>query len=182
MEFVHIEGTDNYYVNALGEVKGKSGKVLKPQFNNVTGYYQVNLRNDKKQLTKTIHRIVAETLLEPVEGKTHVNHIDGDKSNNRLDNLEWCNRSENQLHAYRTGLISKEGVASRGVKAGMGARNNLGKRVKLVHKDGHTHEFDSVRHAAKQLGLDYRTLSRVVNKKKYFNTIQGYTAEFIERG
>lgn len=182
MGFVPIEGAEGYFVNELGEVLGKQGKLLKIFCNPRTGYYDVRVRRNGKQWTRTVHRIVAENLLPRVEGKTHVNHIDGDKSNNHLSNLEWCTRSENQLHAYRTGLISKEGIASRGIKAGIGARNNLGKRIKLIHKDGHTHEFDSVRHAAKQLGLDYRTLSRVTNKKKHFHTIQGYSVEVVERG
>jgi hypothetical protein len=52
-----------------------------------------------------IHRIVAETFLENINNKSCINHINGDKTDNRVNNLEWCTQSENMLHAYKTKLI-----------------------------------------------------------------------------
>lgn len=51
-----------------------------------------------------VHRLVALAFLPQIKGKTQVNHIDGRKDNNKVDNLEWCNNSENQKHAYKIGL------------------------------------------------------------------------------
>lgn len=52
----------------------------------------------------SIHRLVAETYISNPENKEHVNHIDGNRHNNAVQNLEWCTRSENVNHAYLTGL------------------------------------------------------------------------------
>lgn len=71
------------------------------------GYVATNLTKNGKQKLTYIHRIVATSFLPIEEGKIEVNHIDGVKSNNCLNNLEWCTPGENQKHAYRTGLKKK---------------------------------------------------------------------------
>lgn len=68
--------------------------------------YHVELWKDNKRTVKMIHRLVAETFIPNPDGKPQVNHKDGNRDNNRVDNLEWCTCSENSLHAYRTGLSS----------------------------------------------------------------------------
>lgn len=78
--------------------------VLKPQKNR-NGYYCVNLVDGKKtNKLCTIHRLVANAFIPNNENKPQVNHIDGDKSNNRVSNLEWCTAKENNEHAIKTGL------------------------------------------------------------------------------
>lgn len=69
------------------------------------GYQRVYL-NDKNGKTHfvPIHRLVALAFIENPENKPQVNHIDGNKQNNHISNLEWCTNSENQLHAYKLGL------------------------------------------------------------------------------
>ena len=67
-------------------------------------YYTVNLYS-KKQATLLIHRLVAKAFIPNPENKREVNHIDGNKLNNRLENLEWCTMQENMEHAGRTGLM-----------------------------------------------------------------------------
>lgn len=71
-------------------------------------YPLVNLSSNGVFMTKTIHRLVAEAFIQKEEGKEYVNHIDGDKSNNRVENLEWCTASENTKHAIESGLSTKE--------------------------------------------------------------------------
>lgn len=82
------------------------GKVLK-QGTNHKGYPIVYLSKDGKQKTITVHRLVALTFIENPLNLPQVNHIDGDKTNNQVDNLEWCNNSYNQIHAHKTGLFPK---------------------------------------------------------------------------
>ena len=74
---------------------------------NSKGYMVINLTSDDKNIKKTnvlIHRIVAEAFIPNPNNYPYVNHKDGNKSNNKVDNLEWCNNSMNQLHAFENGL------------------------------------------------------------------------------
>lgn len=73
-----------------------------------TGYCFVALRkNNKNKYQQYIHRLVAIAFIPNPENKKTVNHIDGDKSNNYVNNLEWNTCSENTLHAFKTGLMKK---------------------------------------------------------------------------
>ena len=71
------------------------------------GYLDVMLCKDGKMLKCKVHRLVATTFLENTDDKRTVNHIDGNKINNRVDNLEWATDSEQQKHAVTIGLRPK---------------------------------------------------------------------------
>lgn len=68
------------------------------------GYYKTSLRKVGIHKTPTLHRLVAIAFLEKPEDKNQVNHINGNKLDNRVENLEWCNNSENIQHAFDIGL------------------------------------------------------------------------------
>ena len=78
------------------------GKILKLKYHN--GYQMVNLLKNKELFVACVHRLVLETFVPPVEGKTWCNHKNGIKSDNRAENLEWCTPSENNQHATEMGL------------------------------------------------------------------------------
>lgn len=106
-QWKEIKGFPKYQISTLGNIKSltkkKKGGLLVPQINQ-KGYYSVLLYKDGKPNSKKIHRLVAETFIPNVENKEQVNHIDGNKLNNNINNLEWCTNSENQIHAYKNKL------------------------------------------------------------------------------
>lgn len=82
-------------------------------------YLHVNLFYDKgKSVTWDIQRLVAIAFIPNPENKAEVNHIDGDKSNNRVDNLEWNTSKENKEHGFRIGLYANERMGGYRIKAG----------------------------------------------------------------
>lgn len=72
---------------------------------NKDGYFRCNLKNEGKRYDFTIHRLVAIAFLEKPKDKDIINHINGIKTDNRVENLEWCNESENSIHAVKKRLI-----------------------------------------------------------------------------
>jgi hypothetical protein len=114
-EWKDIDDFDGYEVSNFGNVRGKdrlkkgrhglrltNGQPMKQVFNK-KGYPEVRFRKEGTH-TKLVHRLVAKAFVSNHDNKSQVNHIDGNKLNNRADNLEWVNNSENQLHAYKLGL------------------------------------------------------------------------------
>lgn len=93
-----IKGYEGLYkVSNLGRVKNSSNKYKKYNINN-KGYCLLSLYRDSKEKHFLIHRLVAEAFIPKVENKNQINHKDGNKENNRVDNLEWCNQKENYNH------------------------------------------------------------------------------------
>lgn len=94
-KFCGITGYSDYKINRRGKILGKNGRPLKQQVNE-KGYYYVCLYKDGKQKAFKVHRLVASTfLLKGARGRNCVNHINGDKANNTIQNLEWVTQREN---------------------------------------------------------------------------------------
>ena len=99
----------NYEVNDLGNVRNtKTGHNMK-WVDNGKGYQSVKLYNEHtpKGRMCLVHRLVLSTF-NPVGSMYDVNHIDGNKSNNSLSNLEWVTKSQNTIHAHQTGLFKNK--------------------------------------------------------------------------
>lgn len=93
--------------NATRLVKGK----LKKLFISKTGYYITTLSKENKLMTFTVHQLVGLAFIPGFTKGTHLNHIDGIKTNNNVLNLEITNPSHNGMHANRLGLVPKVGVS-----------------------------------------------------------------------
>ena len=90
-----------YYAQEDGQIiSAYSGKSLKSYIAK-NGYAHLDLRKNKKARTFSVHRIIAESFIPNPENKAEVNHKNGIKSDNRVENLEWVSRSENLLHRSR---------------------------------------------------------------------------------
>ena len=101
-----IKGYPDYDISNFGEIssnKFNKRKRLKPGKNN-SGYYQVVLSKNKITKTFLLHRLVAENFIENKDNKLTVNHLDANKLNNQVTNLQWATYSENIQHAYNAGL------------------------------------------------------------------------------
>lgn len=166
-----------YQVSNLGRVRsldrdiifdnGKSktakmrlnGKVLSIT-RQTQGYSQVGLSKHNLRKSYRLNRLVANAFIPNPENKPEVNHIDGDKKNNRVDNLEWVTGKENIQHAIKTGLVD---------------RRNRRKAVLQIDMEGKiVAEFDSIKSAAKNTGIQNGTICAVCKGYKHAHTAGGF--------
>lgn len=108
--YTNVVGYEGLYcVSNDGDVKSVHAYLRKPtasvnttlkQYKNRYGYMYVVLYKDGKRKIRTIHQLVAQAFIPNPENKPQVNHINGDKTDNRVENLEWVTASENKLHSY----------------------------------------------------------------------------------
>ena len=157
-EWRDIEGfEDHYQVSNLGNVRNiksrlsKSEKVYKPQLLK-TGYMAVNLWQDGTYNFRRVHRLVAQAFIPNPEGKPFINHIDGDKTNNRADNLEWVTKEENERHARETGLHDED-MKRRRIPV-----------IAINDVTGQIERFDSMLEASKALSIGQGNISKAIKR------------------
>lgn len=94
-----------YFITNKGRVVNSvTNKILKPKIT-ANGYWQITFQINGKRYEERVHRILAKSFIPNPDNKPHVNHIDGDKLNYSLDNLEWVTPKENAIHASENGLL-----------------------------------------------------------------------------
>ncbi|QBO37434.1 HNH endonuclease [Periweissella cryptocerci] len=159
-----------YEVSNLGRIKSPEGKITESRFHgerrwkeriikqktDKKGYKRVSLYKDKTQHTFLVHRIVAKTFLgTSPKGKEIINHIDGNPSNNVVDNLEWIDYVGNLRHAFENGLNKSE------------------KQIVLVNVQTNIATvFRNMRLASEFLGKNHGYISAALNRKQA--EIEGY--------
>lgn len=159
-----------YQVSNLGRVKSlpkydRLGRFhpekIKSQVDNGNGYIVVNLKHNGKQKMRTVHSLVAEAFIPNPNNYSEINHIDGNKSNNELQNLEFCTRSFNVIHAIKLGLHS-----------------NFGERKVLCVETGVI--FNSITSAEQWVGVKGSRISNVCQQKRGAKTCGGYHWRYVD--
>lgn len=132
-------------------------RLLKVQFNRRTGYKFHQLYLEKKMYNRNIHILVADAFLKSEEGKHLINHKDGNKHNNRVDNLERCTNEYNHEHATKTGLKAK------GVEIGTSKlTDQLVSAIKCLCNQGISHG-----QIAKAFGVSRSSISLIHEEKTW---------------
>ena len=147
------------------------------------GYLRVRLFcEDGKRRTFKVHRLVAEAFIENPKNKLYVNHKDGDKTNNIIENLEWVTASENVKHAYEIGLNEKKRELCRAMGA-MYAKNICGTNKTSVIAfritDGTTIIYESQKQASLALSIPQGNINKVLKGKR--KSAKGYRFEYNRR-
>lgn len=131
-----IENYSNYLVSDDGRIFNKRGGEIKQRLNRC-GYPTIYLWKNNKGTCYCVHRRVAIAFLPNPENKPCVNHKDGNKANNNLDNLEWCTYSENLRHAIDTGLF----VPRRGEEKGGNISDATVHEICEMMQDGYRNNY-----------------------------------------
>lgn len=177
-EWRPIHGFEGLYeVSNLGQVRNCRKRKPKSLFDTtlaqhvngkrgVAKYISVGLWKDNKPAYKYIHRLVAEAFIPNPENKPYVNHKDGDPSNNKVDNLEWCTALENMKHAKELGLLKPPSVET--------SIRNLSKvndtnKIRLRCSNGQFYE--SLSSASKSLNI---STDRIKRASKSGQPVEGY--------
>ena len=132
----------DYFITESGEIFSSATNKFLSTRKDKDGYLKVRLvSTDGQRHTYSVHRLVLMNF-NPVENMDtlQVNHIDGNKANNHVDNLEWCNYSQNMIHAHTTGLITP--------------------KYRECTINGIT--YKSISHAAKELGVSRKTIYNIL--------------------
>lgn len=170
-----ILGYSNYFVSKDGVVfSKKTNKHLKPRITKL-GYARVALYNNNKPKDFSVHRLVAQAFIPNPENKPCINHINGIKTDNRVENLEWCTYSENTLHGYRTGLITISDKCKI-VRSKMNKNNFLGGNpmAKKVFDSKTNKIYNSLKECYGIYGYGYDHMSRMLIGKKENKTSMSY--------
>jgi len=162
-----------YQISSYGRVRNaQTGRILK--LNNNYGIYQViTLKiNGKKTLFK-IHRLVGQAFIPNPLNKEEVNHIDGNKYNNTVSNLEWNDRKENMLHAHNTGLQIN-------FRKTIECAKQKNQKAILQIKDGKViARYEGVREVTRKLGYSEGNIAACARGK--FKTMYGYEWKYEKK-
>lgn len=162
-----------YQVSNLGNVKSlrmwssvqnryiQRERIMKP-YKGASGYLQINLKTERTRRLALIHRLVASAFIPNTENKREVNHINGIKTDNRVENLEWNTSQQNSIHSYQTGLqihYTKKAVQC----------DLQGKPIK---------EWQSIKEASEETKIERRNINACCRGKR--KTAGGYIWKYKE--
>lgn len=166
-----------YEVSNLGRVKSlnryveynERGHFIKECIltlvDNGSGYFWVNLNKDNKGKQFYIHRLVAQAFIGDIEGLT-INHLDFNKSNNTVDNLEIVTMKENNKYSYDAGRYN----------------NTTGKGIIVIYLNGIESIYKSISHCSREIDIHRDTIIKYLNESNKHNNIKHGSKRFKELG
>ena len=189
-KWILIDGFENYAVSDKGRVKSLSRikiinnisfvtkeKILK-QILVPNGYLKVTLCSNKKIKQINVHRIVALAFLKNNENKECVNHIDGIKTNNSVENLEWVTHKENMKHAFINNLTAKNYGNKNGMFGNFGNLNvNSKKIIQIDLNQNIIREYNCIAEAGRINNINTSNISLVCKGKR--KQCGGYIWKYI---
>ena len=159
-----IDEFPSYLISNQGDVKNKrTGYIKKPGVGK-RGYVVFSMEKEGKLYLRTQHIMLARTFIPNPLDKPYVNHKDGNKQNNSMDNLEWVTAGENLLHARRTGLHNSDGDKRT-------AQYTLDGKLVAIYK--------SASEAARRLGIGLSGITRVASGNTKSKTYKGFIWRYV---
>lgn len=148
--FKKIPDYEKYYlISNMGNVKTINGEIVEQK--NQHGYKIVYLKNKIFSRPIQVHRLVAITFIKNPDNKPIINHIDGNKQNNNVKNLEWCTESENRKHAVKNGLFNP---------------TFANKKIKKYDLNGNfIKEYESIKSACEDINISRQRFYELYKKK-----------------
>lgn len=164
-EYPPIPGFEDYTISTDGEIRKVHGRrapmIMTPKLDK-DGYYELGIRKNEQKYYKRVHRLVAETYLENPDNLPIVNHKDGNRTNNNVDNLEWCTIQYNNWHGYAYNH-RKPNITTNKV-------------CELYKNDELIGEFNSIQDAVRYYStFESKGVSSLITNKKY----KDYTIKVI---
>ena len=154
---------NKYKVSNFGRLVGVTGKILRTR-KNACGYFVINIHTSPEGKLKTysVHKIVMESFRGERKAGYTINHIDGNKENNRLENLEYVSHLENMRHAFKMGLVPKDNfLGTRNPKCKLSEKDVI--RIRRLYSTGRYKQSD----LSKIFSVDQTQISCIVLRKSW---------------
>lgn len=162
-----------YQISNFGKVKNsRTNRILKNK-KDKDGYLYVILSKKSKIKALKIHRLVGMAFILNIKNKPQINHIDGNKENNNVENLEWCTHEENMKHAWKNNLMP---IIEKG---------KYSKKSKIIYQiEPSNNEIVNIfygnRDVERKTGYDHSSISKSCNNKKGYEKCYGYIWKYKE--
>lgn len=153
-----VEDYPAYEVSNLGRVRHAKFKVIRKLSIN-RGYLTVCVYKKPKRAMPKVHRLVAKAFIINPENKNTVNHKDGNKTNNTVENLEWCSHQENMKHGYKNDLMLNRAENCNFAK--------LTNEQVIMIRDRYEKYKPSIAQLSKEYGVTLSTMRRIVKRESW---------------